>query len=115
MPESGRQSFALTGRSVALDPLTHAVRRDIADIRLAEHVFAPHYAVPMMRSVARSAPLRAGRDGASDTVVTLAPGDSMEILEIAVTSAWGLAQPHGLVGYVDADALDLADPTAVAA
>ena len=57
--DSRRQSFALTGRSVDLDLGTNAVRRDIADIRLAEHVFAPHYAVPMIRLVARTATLRA--------------------------------------------------------
>jgi hypothetical protein len=89
--DSRRQSFALTGRSVDLDLRTHAVRRDIADIRLAEHVFAPHYAVPMIRLVARTATLRAG------------------------SSAWGVAQPHGLVGYVEIEALDLPHDKAAAA
>jgi hypothetical protein len=42
-------------------------------------------------------------------------GDVVEILEIAGTSAWGVAQPYGLVGYVDADALDLSGIDAVAA
>ena len=98
-------SFALTGRSVSLDPRTHAVRRDIADIRLAEYVFAPHYAVPMLRGVARAALLRSGRDMASDTMVELSAGDNFEVLEIAGLSAWGVARPSGLVGYVEADAL----------
>ncbi|KQN02854.1 hypothetical protein ASE82_09750 [Sphingomonas sp. Leaf230] len=97
----------MTGRSVHLDPRTHAVRRDIADIRLAEYVFAPHYAVPMIRPVARTALLRSGRDEASDTMVDLKPGDSFEVLEIAGVSAWGVARPSGLVGYVEATALDL--------
>ncbi len=113
--DSRRQSFALTGRSVDLDLRTHAVRRDIADIRLAEHVFAPHYAVPMVRLVARTATLRAGRDTASEPVTALAVGDTIEVLEIAGSSAWGVAQPHGLVGYVEIDALDLPDSKAVAA
>lgn len=100
-----RTSFALTGRSVSLDPRTHAVRRDIADIRLAEYVFAPHYAVPMIRGVARAALLRSERDMTSDTMVELRDGDTFEVLEIAGLSAWGVARPSGLVGYVEADAL----------
>lgn len=113
--ESPRPSFALTGRSVALDPRTHAVRRDIADIRLAEYVFAPHYAVPMIRTVTRPFPLRSGRDAASEPMTELKAGDVLEILEIAGASAWGVAQPSGLVGYVDVDALDLSTGEAVAA
>jgi hypothetical protein len=105
--DKARTSFSLTGRSVDLDPRTHAVRRDIADIRLAEYVFAPHYAVPMIRAVARTALLRSGRDEASDTMVDLKPGDSFEVLEIAGVSAWGVARPSGLVGYVETAALDL--------
>jgi hypothetical protein len=51
--------------------------------------------------------LRSGRDEASDTMVTLSPGDSFEVLEIAGVSAWGVARPSGLVGYVPTEALDL--------
>jgi hypothetical protein len=113
--DSPRQSFALTGRSVELDPRTHAVRRDIADIRLAELVFAPHYAVPMPRTVARPVTLRSARDGDSAPMATLDSGDTLEVLEIAGKSAWGVARPSGLVGYVDLDAIDQAAPAAVAA
>ncbi|HXH16278.1 MAG TPA: hypothetical protein VNJ10_09120 [Sphingomonas sp.] len=45
----------------------------------------------------------------------LKAGDVLEILEIAGASAWGVAQPSGLVGYVDVDALDLSTGEAVAA
>ncbi|WP_240663510.1 hypothetical protein [Sphingomonas sp. UV9] len=61
----------------------------------------------MIRPVARTALLRSGRDEASDTMVDLKPGDSFEVLEIAGVSAWGVARPSGLVGYVATDALDL--------
>ena len=84
------------------------MRRDIADIRLAQHVFAPHYAVPMVRTVALTAALRAGRDLASEPLTTLNPGDVVEILEIAGNSAWGVAQRCGLVGYLPVEAIDLA-------
>jgi hypothetical protein len=112
--DKARTSFSLTGRSVSLDPRTHAVRRDIADIRLAEYVFAPHYAVPMIRAVARAALLRSERDETSNTMADLHPGDSFEVLEIAGVSAWGVARPSGLVGYVEAAALDLSSAGAVA-
>ena len=45
--QPSRRAFALTGPSVTLDPRTHAVRGDLADVRLAEQVFAPHYAAPL--------------------------------------------------------------------
>ena len=107
-----RSSFALTGRSVTLDPRTHAVRADIADIRLAEQVFAPHYAVPMETIVARPSPLRLERDGGSEVVATLQSGDVFEVLEIAGVSAWGMAVAAGLVGYIDRSVLDLPGATA---
>ena len=66
-PSSGtppRKAFALTGRSVTLDPRTHPVRADLADVRLAAQVFAPHYAEAVERRLATDATLRAERDAA---------------------------------------------------
>lgn len=88
-----------------LDPRTHAVRPDLADIRLAEYVFAPHYAAPLTRTLALEATLRAERALASQTLVILAPGDTFEVLEFAGDSAWGMAPAAGLVGYLPANAL----------
>ena len=102
-----RPIFTLSGHSLVGDKRTTPIRGDLADISLAGKLFAPHYAVPMIRLVARTATLRAGRDTASETVTALAVGDTIEVLEIAGSSAWGVAQPHGLVGYVEIDALDL--------
>ncbi|PAX09790.1 hypothetical protein CKY28_02025 [Sphingomonas lenta] len=93
----------MTGRSVKLHPRTHAVRSDLADVRLADQVFAPHYAAPLPRRVSRPVPLLAGRDG--EPVAELAPGELFEVLEIAGDRAWGVAADRGLVGYVDAGAL----------
>ncbi|WP_199743118.1 SH3 domain-containing protein [Sphingomonas ginsenosidivorax] len=83
------------------------MRRDIADIRLAEQVFAPHYAVPMPTIVSASIPLRLERDEDSEIVATLESGDVFEVLELAGVSAWGMAVGPGLVGYVDRTLLDL--------
>ena len=99
------KTFALVGRSRALDPTRHAVRGDLADVRLADQVFAPHYAAPLPRSVTTSAPLRAARADDSAVLATLSPGDPFELLDVTGDLAWGVAPASGFVGYVKADAL----------
>lgn len=82
-----------------------AVRPDIADIRLADRVFAPHYAAPMPRVVHFETVLRASPKGDEPALATLRKGDVFEVLEVAGGHAWGVAPGPGLVGYVDASAL----------
>jgi hypothetical protein len=82
------------------------VRADIADIRLAEQVFAPHYAVPMEAVVTRPSRLRLERAIDSEVVATLQTGDLFEVLELAGVSAWGMAVAAGLVGYIDRTVLE---------
>ncbi len=100
-----RRAFALTGPSVDLDPKTHAVRGDLADVRLAEQVFAPHYAAPLKARVLTGIALFADRN-LSEQIGDLAPGDVFEVLELAGKHAWGLSVRAGMVGYVDRTALD---------
>lgn len=88
-----------------LDPTRMAVRGDLADVRLADQVFAPHYAAPMPRIVASGAALRASRAADGAVLATLAAGDRFELLDITGDVAWGVAPASGLVGYVDAAAL----------
>ena len=90
---------------MTLDPRTHAVRGDLADARLADRVFAPHYAVAMPCRVSRAAVLLAEPNG--EKLADLAPGDTFELLELAGDRAWGTARPAGLVGYCDRTALEL--------
>jgi hypothetical protein len=90
---------------VTLDPRTNAVRRDLADIRLAESVFAPHYAAPRAMVALREVIVRAGPSRDDDVIGSLGEGDSFETLELAGGNAWGKAPRLDLVGYVDADAL----------
>lgn len=104
-PGTPRRSFALTGPSRLLDPLTHAVRPDLADVRLADRVFAPHYAQPTPRTLARQAPLRLQRSGDSEAVAVLDAGEHFELLDVTGGLAWGIAPQSGLVGYLEADAL----------
>ena len=91
-----------------LDPRTHAVRGDLADVRLAEQVFAPHYAAPLLCVAVRAATVQATRDATSEVIAAIASGDRFEVLELAGDNAWGLAPAQGLVGYVDRTALDVA-------
>jgi hypothetical protein len=88
---------------VTLDPRTHAVRGDLADVRLASQVFAPHYAVPMPCVAGRATPLLDAPGG--DQVAELAQGDPFELLELAGEHGWGIATRQGLVGYCDRGAL----------
>ncbi len=103
-----RRSFALLGPSVIFDPLTNAVRRDVADIRLADRVFAPHYAAPMPRRVMTQAALLASAEENAAILAMLRPGEIFEVLDLAGGNAWGIAVSHNLVGYVAAAALESA-------
>ena len=109
-PTPPRDHFALTGPSVALDPRTHAVRPDLADVRLARHVFAPHYAAPVPRMLTADTGLRAGREAGSEVIATLSAGDRFELLDLIGEDAWGVAPDLALVGYVEAAVL--AEPAA---
>ena len=93
------------------DPSTHAVRSDLADVRLADQVFAPHYAAPMPRRIASSTDLRAARDPASPILATLAAGDLFEVLDLIGEAAWGVAPALTLVGYIPAASLAAAEAT----
>jgi len=100
-----RKRFALTGRSRPIDPRHDAARADLADVRLADRVFAPHYAAPLIRIVRTAATLRAATAATSDVLARLEPGELFEVLEFAGTTAWGTAPGSKLVGYLDAQAL----------
>ena len=106
-----RKAFALTGRSIVFDPSTHAVRSDLADVRLADQVFAPHYAAPMPRRIAIAVDLRVARDPGSAVLATLVAGDLFEVLDLIGEAAWGVAPALTLVGYIPAASLVAADAT----
>ena len=100
-----RKSFALLGQSVALDPLRYAVRRDLADIRLADRVFAPHYAAAVPRIVIAPTDLREAPEMESTVISELPVGTAFEVLEFVAGRAWGRAPAFDLVGYLDTRAL----------
>jgi hypothetical protein len=97
----------LSGRSVKLDPTTHAVRGDIADLELAHEVFAPHYARALAYRAKADAVVRAeaGEDG--EQRGALKEGDIFGVLDISGGYAWGKTA-NGTPGYVVMTALSQA-------
>jgi len=93
-----RNRFALRSRSVAIDSRTDAVRRDLADIRLADRVFAPHYAVPTRRVVGTVSPITETPDG--NILSQVLPGEPFDVLEFTSTHGWGRSPIDGTVGFV---------------
>ncbi|WP_338152264.1 SH3 domain-containing protein [Sphingomonas turrisvirgatae] len=88
-----------------IDPRNDAARRDLADVRLADRVFAPHYAAPVDYVLAAPAPLLESRGTDAAPLAQLDTGDRFEVLELSAGIAWGRAPALGLVGYVAADRL----------
>lgn len=103
-------SFALSGPSARLDPAYLPVRGDLAHIRLAGKVFVPHYVVPMAHVVKGGAAVlrKAGRDD-GEAVAELAEETLFNVLDTAGKWAWGQVGEDGLVGYVLANALTVAE------
>lgn len=107
------EGFALTGPSVALEPRTHAIRKDIADIALAGRWIASHYARPMPRAVRVShAAVRVAGNAEARAESQLLHGEGFAVIEISGGFAWGYCAHDHYVGYVEADALgDPIEPT----
>jgi hypothetical protein len=87
------------------------VRPDIADVRLADRVFAPHYAEALRRTLVADTALRVDRGSGSERLAAMRSGDAFDLLDLTGGTAWGIAVSSGLVGYVDADALGAASGT----
>jgi hypothetical protein len=82
------------------------VRRDIADLALADRLFAPHYARAEPRAcVAPSAMLRAAPKADAPAVSQLLAGEGFAVLDIAAGWAWGYCLHDRYVGYLPVDAL----------
>lgn len=93
-----RERHALTGRSVRLDPRIDAVRADLTDLRLADRVFAPHYAQARGQTAIVAGPIFDVPGGIA--VSEMLPGDAFDLLELSGGMAWGRSLSDGIVGYV---------------
>ena len=102
-----RKQFRLTGKSVAVDRNNVAARKDLADIELADRVFAPHYSRALHVSVVRATEVRCLPLADADIGSLLSPGDMFHLLDLGSDWAWGRGIGPGSVGYVRCDALAL--------
>ncbi|CAN5262825.1 hypothetical protein BH09PSE3_BH09PSE3_05860 [soil metagenome] len=80
-----------------------AVRGDLADVQLADRVFAPHYAKSCPYSVVADTGLHAAASVNSDLVTSLRTGQQFDLLDISGGWAWGTCA--GAVGYVAANTI----------
>lgn len=88
-----------------VDRRIQAIRKDLADVRLAERAFAPHYAAAVTRGIALQTPLYADHHGEAPPLSEVLPGDRFEMLELSGDHAWGICVTDGAVGYVPVETL----------
>ncbi|WBO21084.1 C40 family peptidase [Sphingomonas abietis] len=89
-----------------MDPRIHAVRKDVADVALADRVFAPHYALPLLHSGLEAVtPMRAAPAHDATAVSELLGGEGFAVVDASGDWAWGFSSHDGYVGYVPADLL----------
>ena len=99
-----RERLKLSGHSVKLDPSTHAVRGDIADLELAHEVFAPHYARALAYRAKVDSVVRAEAGDEGEQRAALKAGETFGVLDISGGYAWGKTS-DGTPGYVVMTAL----------
>ena len=87
------------------DPDFHAYRQDLADVSLAGRVIASHYAEPLLRHLAASAPLRRIASADCEVAAELQPGDDFWLLDDTAGWAWGYGGAEKRVGYVPSEVL----------
>jgi hypothetical protein len=96
-----RKRFVLSGHSAPLNPTIHAVRGDLADVELADRVFAPHYAKAMRYRTTATTTVHAKPNSESDEVDVLADGDALDLFDLS--AGWGWVRTAKGIGYVRAD------------
>ncbi len=111
--EKKRASYALTGHSLVGDPRTTPIRGDLADIKLAGKLFAPHYAVPLIRRcIMPATTLHEHPHATAEGTSRLLHGEEFAVLDVAGDWAWGYGTHDDYLGYVRFSALgEMGDPT----
>ena len=96
-----RPIYTLSGHSIVGDKRTTPIRGDLADISLAGKLFAPHYAVPMLRTgIAPVTGIHAEAHATSMPVSALMHGEEFAVLDVAGEWAWGYCLHDNYLGYV---------------
>lgn len=81
-----------------MDPTVHAVRGDLADVTLADKVFAPHYARAIAYRAITATAISAKPKADAPPVGQLLAGDTFNVLDFSGGWAWG--RTAFAVGYV---------------
>ena len=93
--------YTLNDHSLVGDKRTTPIRGDLADISLAGKLFAPHYAVPMLRTgIAPVTEIYAEAHATSMPVSALMHGEEFAVLDVAGYWAWGYCLHDNYLGYV---------------
>lgn len=101
MGAGDRPIYTLSGHSLVGDKRTTPIRGDLADISLAGKLFAPHYAVPMLRTgIAPVTEIHAEAHATSMPVSALMHGEEFAVLDVAGEWAWGYCLHDNYLGYV---------------
>lgn len=101
MGAGDRPLYTLSGHSLVGDKRTTPIRGDLADISLAGKLFAPHYAVPMLRTgIAPVTEIHAEAHATSMPVSALMHGEEFAVLDVAGEWAWGYCLHDNYLGYV---------------
>lgn len=96
-----RAIYRLSGHSIEGDKRTTPIRGDLADIKLAGKLFAPHYAVPMIRTgIAPVTEIHAEPHLTSMPVSSLMHGEEFAVLDVAGEWAWGYCLHDDYLGYL---------------
>ncbi len=99
-----RKCFVLSGHSAVLDPAVYAVRDDLADVELADRVFAPHYAKALAYRTTTASTVHVKPNRSSDKIRDLAVGVFVDVFDLSAGWAW-IRTAKG-IGYVQADRIE---------
>jgi hypothetical protein len=94
----------LSGHSAILDPTVDAVRDDLADVDLADRVFAPHYARAIAYRVVAAATTHLKADRATAVIDTLVVDATLDVFDLSAGWAW-VRTGKGM-GYVPANCIE---------
>jgi hypothetical protein len=98
-----RKRFVLSRHSALLDPSVHAVRDDLADVDLADRVFAPHYAQSIRYKVTKPTTVHVKPSGSSVSLGSLSNGQTVDLFDLS--ASWGWVRTANGIGYVRADCI----------
>ena len=84
-----------------LDRAVHAVRDDLADVELADRVFAPHYARSTLYRVIAGTSVYIKPNLESEQIGTVMIGDSADIFDLS--GGWAWVRVTAGIGYLPAN------------